>query len=197
MTNELTIIPLKGEQIHPYIDELAKLRISVFKNYPYLYNGDMAYETHYLRSYLQCPDSFMVLVIDKDTVVGASTAIPLEFESADFQKPFIDHNINLHDIFYFGESVLLPDYRGKNIYHQFFQLRELAAKAYGSKVTAFAVVERSPNDPRRPKDYLPLDTVWSRYGYKKHAELRMYYTWKEIGEETASAKPLIFWLKHL
>ncbi len=33
---------LSGSQIAPYIDELAQLRITVFREFPYLYDGDEA-----------------------------------------------------------------------------------------------------------------------------------------------------------
>lgn len=197
MEHELKIVCLNGLEIHPYISELAKLRLHIFHDYPYLYDGDMEYETKYLNKYLQCPDSVMVLALDKEKVVGASTAIPLEFETPEVQKPFLDHGINIHDVFYFGESVLLSTYRGKNIYQHFFQEREKAAKEYGCKIAAFCAVVRRDDDPRRPKDYLPIDIIWQRYGYVKHPELCAYIEWKEIGEDTQSAKPLIFWLKTL
>ena len=37
----LTILPLTGAAITPYIDALAQLRIAIFREYPYLYDGDM------------------------------------------------------------------------------------------------------------------------------------------------------------
>lgn len=197
MQQKLKIISFKGKDSIPYIPDLAKLRIEIFKNYPYLYIGDMEYETDYLQTYVDCPESVIVVVFDEDKVVGASTAIPLEFETDQFKKPFIEHDIKVPEIFYFGESVLLPAYRGQKIYRQFFQERETAARQYGSKIAAFCEIKRAADDSRRPKDYIPLDKVWRHFGYEKHPELCMYYEWKEIGEETMSAKPLIFWLKKL
>ena len=193
----LKIVRLKGHEALPYITDLAKLRIEIFKHYPYLYLGDMEYEKRYLQTYANSPESVMVLVFDKDIVVGASTAIPLEFEPIEFQQPFIDNAINIKEVFYFGESVLLPAYRGKNIYRHFFHERETAAREFGSKITAFCAVSRPENDPRKPLDYRPLDNIWARFGYEKHPELCAHLEWKEIGENTPTAKPLIFWIKKL
>lgn len=197
MSKPLQIIRLKGKDILPYISDLATLRIKVFKEYPYLYEGDVHYEQNYLQTYVTCPESIMVLVLDQKQVVGASTAIPLEFETEECQAPFIAHGMNIKDIFYFGESVLLPAYRGQNIYRRFFQKREEAAREYGSRIAAFCAVERAEDDPRQPEGYVPLDQVWQYFGYQKHPELRAYYQWREIGEKEMSAKPLVFWLKKL
>lgn len=193
----MEIKTLKGKAILPYLDKLAELRIKIFHEYPYLYAGDLDYETNYLRRYAQCSQSILVIAFSNSLVVGASTAIPLEFEVAEFQKPFEENNISVKDVFYFGESVLLPDYRGKGVYKHFFQNRENTAQKYGAKITAFCAVDRPSNDPKRPANYVPLNATWERYGYRKHPELCAYYEWKEIGENTMTAKPLIFWLKTL
>lgn len=194
---KLTLQVVKGTQILPYISDLAKLRINIFKDYPYLYVGNDEYEANYLKTYIQCPECVMVLAFDEKKVIGASTAIPLEFESHEFQQPFLEHGKDIKDIFYLGESLLLPDYRGKGIYSRFFELREKAAREYGCHITVFASVQRAPDDPRRPSDYQPLDPIWNHFGYEKHPELIAFYPWQEMGENTSSPKQLVFWLKKL
>lgn len=193
----LTIQRFKGEQAFTYIDKLAELRIKVFKEYPYLYDGKLEYEKKYLSTYTNCPESILVIVKDKEEVVGVSSAIPLEFETSECQQPFIDSQLPINSIFYFGESVLLPQYRGTGVYRSFFHERENAARNYGSHMAAFCAVERDENDPRRPNDYTTLATIWQHFGYKQHPELRAYYEWKEIDSDKSTRKPMIFWTKDL
>jgi GNAT superfamily N-acetyltransferase len=197
MVTDLKITRLKGNALLPYIDELAKLRIEIFQSFPYLYVGNMEYEKNYLQVYLSCPESVMVLVTDGNRVVGASTAIPMEFEGEATKKPFLDNEIPLKKIFYLGESLLEPAYRGRGVYRHFFTEREAAAKEYGSEVTTFCAVERPLSHPLRPANYIPLDSTWQHFGYTKHPELCAQYVWKEIGEDSESPKPLIFWIKNL
>ena len=197
MKQDLKILRLKGQDIFSYIPELAKLRIEIFKSYPYLYDGDLDYEHNYLDTYVKCKESIIVIALDQNKVVGASSAIPLEFETIEFQKPFLENGINIKDVFYFGESVLQVAYRGRGLYRHFITEREAAAKEYGSKLAAFAAIERPLDDPKKPEDYVPLNSVWKYFGYKKYPKLCMYYEWKEIGEVLQSPKPLVFWLKKL
>ena len=193
----LTIRTLKGDQIHPFIDNLAELRITVFKEYPYLYEGNFDYERGYLKTYTACDEAILVLVQEDSHIVGASTAIPLEFETQECQKSFKDNHFQLRDVFYFGESVLLPSYRNKGVYKHFFQARERAAIDYGCKMVAFCGVERDANDVRRPPNFVPLDKVWRHFGYKKHPTLCAYYEWLEINQEQSTTKTMKFWTKNL
>lgn len=194
---ELTIQRFIGNQGLVYIDKLAELRINVFREYPYLYQGNLEYERDYLNTYATCKEAILVIVKDGSEVVGVSTAIPLEFETEECQKPFIDQNLHINKIFYFGESVLLPQYRGNGIYRQFFHERENAAVRYGSSMAAFCAVVRDENDPRRPKDYVPLDSTWQRFGYQQHPELQAFYEWQEVDSNQKTSKPMIFWTKAL
>jgi GNAT superfamily N-acetyltransferase len=195
--NGCKIERLKGKQVHNYIDDLAKLRIQIFKEYPYLYEGNLSYEIDYLNTYTACDESILIVASMKSKIIGVSTAIPLEYEMAECQKPFLDTHLPISKIFYLGESVLLPEYRGQGIYRQFFDQREKAAMEYGSLITTFCAVSREADDPRSPKGYEPLDNIWQHFGYQKHPELCAYYKWQEIGDTVQTSKPMIFWMKYL
>lgn len=192
------IFTLKGSEIIPYLTQLAQFRISIFKEYPYLYEGDLEYEKNYLLTYSKCSESILVLILDKEKIVGISTAIPMEFETIDFQRPFLEGSkIPITEIFYFGESLILPEYRGQKLYRYFFQERESAAKKRGCQYCVFAAVERSEDDSRKPKQYIPLDKVWEHFGYKKNINLKMQFKWKEIGEKIETLKTMIVWIKKI
>lgn len=195
--SNLRIESLKGERIKDYALNLAKLRIEVFKEYPYLYEGNLSYETDYIHTYVQCSEATFVLVFDGQNVVGVSTALPLEFETEQTKKPFIDNQMDVSNIFYFGESVLLPQYRKQGIYRQYFQERENAAKQYGAQYATFCAVVRQDDDKRRPASYEPLDNVWQHFGYVRQNQLIAHFTWKEIGDDDKTTKEMVFWMKKL
>lgn len=46
-----TIIEVRGGEAERFVDGLASLRIRVFRDFPYLYDGDMDYERRYLRPF--------------------------------------------------------------------------------------------------------------------------------------------------
>ncbi|BBL69594.1 GNAT family N-acetyltransferase [Methylogaea oryzae] len=196
--SDITIKCLSGRAIEPYLSDLARLRIEVFRDFPYLYDGTQEYEEKYLRTYVNSPDSVVVLAYDGDTAVGASTGLPMADETEEFQQPFVDAGYDPQRIFYCAESVLLKSHRGKGIYKHFFDGREGHARKLGRfDWCTFCCVQRPENHPLRPADYAPLDPIWSKFGYVKHPELVTHYTWKDVGETEETAKPMVFWLKPL
>jgi len=192
----MQIIEAHGPELEPYLDGLGRLRIAVFRDYPYLYDGSLEYEREYLKSYLNSPRSLVALVLDQGEVVGATTCMPMAEEGPEFQEAFTKAGYDLATICYFGESILLPQYRGRGLGKEFFQRREAHAQKLGSKITTFCAVDRPGDHPRRPADYLPLDGLWTKQGYTKHPELQATFVWKEIDEAVESPKTLTFWLKH-
>ena len=194
----LTFQRLSGPALHQYIDELAQLRMQVFRDFPYLYDGDLAYEARYLKTYIEAPDSVIVLAFDGDKVVGASTGLPLRHEMDEVKQPFLDAGLNIDEIFYCGESVLLSEYRGQGAGVAFFNHREAHAESLeGMKYSCFCAVQRPDNHPTRPADYQPLDQFWRNRGYEKRSELATHFSWKEVGESEESLKPMTFWMKPL
>ena len=196
LKDEVTLERIQGRDILPYIDALASLRISVFREYPYLYDGSLDYEKEYLAVYARSTRATIILARKGERIMGASTAIPLEDENDYVQEPFVNAGIDLHKVFYFGESVLDRAHRGLGIGYRFFVEREWTALELPEiDTTSFCAVIRPPDHPRKPAPYTSLDTFWLKRGYRKAAHLQSRFSWKEIDEETESPKPMQYWLK--
>lgn len=179
------------------LEAVARLRIAVFRDWPYLYDGDAGYEAAYLATYTRTPRSLFVLVRDGDAIVGASTGLPLEDEEPAFQAPFLARGMAVERVFYCGESVLLPAYRGRGLGHAFFDAREAHARALGGfTTTAFAAVDRDDADPRRPDGHRGNEAFWTRRGYVREPGMTVQLAWKEVGGGE-SEKPLTYWLRPL
>ncbi len=186
-----------GAELAPHIDALGALRIAVFHEYPYLYVGNLGNEREYLGTYVKSCSSLVVLVFDDDRVVGATTCLSMVDEGPEFKAAFQKAGYDLATICYFGESILLPEHRGKGIGKEFFVRREAHARTLGMPLSTFCAVDRPAEHPLRPQGYRVLDDFWRSQGYVKHPELQATFVWKEIGEETESPKTLTYWIKAL
>lgn len=169
----------------------------MFAAWPYLYDGDAGYEAEYLREFIAAPDAVLVAAFDGSRVVGAATASPMWAQKAEFREPFERRGIDTAGLFYFGESVLLPEYRGQGIGHSFFDHREAQARASGASSACFAAVIRPDWHPARPSGYLPLDSFWRRRGYNPAEGLITELAWREHGESGESAKAMQYWMREL
>lgn len=190
----VTVRALTGADLHAALDDLAALRIAVFAAFPYLYDGSAEYERAYLAEFTAAPAAVLVAAFDGARIVGAATASPLIAQDNYIREPFLRAGIDPAGVFYFGESVLLPDYRGQGIGHAFFDHREAAARDWGARQASFCAVVRADDHPARPADYSPLDHFWRRRGYTPVDGLTGRFSWAEHGEEQESPKPMQFWM---
>jgi GNAT superfamily N-acetyltransferase len=174
------------------------MRIAVFRHWPYLYDGTMDYETGYLSKFSKTEGAVIVVARDGDAIVGCATAAPLAGVEAEFSAPFRARGCDISRIYYCGESVLLPAYRGRGLGHSFFDHREAQARSLGGFThSVFCAVVRPPDHPLRPQDYVPLDAFWSRRGYDRAEGMMTYFAWKDIDQPVETAKPMQFWMKDL
>ncbi len=193
----MRVEPLTGARLQAHLPDVARLRMEVFRSYPYLYDGDLDYERDYIAAFAASPNAVIVAAFDRDEVVGASTAAPLVSQVDEVTAPFRRRGDDLSSIFYFGESVLRARYRGHGIGVRFFELREAQARACGARAATFCAVVRPPDHPARPKGYEPLDAFWGKRGYAVEPGLICHMSWKEIGASAESLKPMQFWMKRL
>ncbi len=198
MTSNLRFEQRTGREIADVFADLARLRIAVFRDFPYLYAGTAAYEQTYLQTYANADRALLFAVYDGASMVGATTCIPLLDETVDVQKPFLEAGYDLAKIFYFGESILLPDYRGLGLGHRFFDAREAHAGSFGEyTMTCFCAVVRPDDHPLKPAGYQPLDAFWHKRGYQKEPRLQSWFDWPDIGETESTVKPMVYWTRKI
>lgn len=179
------------------IPALGALRQQIFREWPYLYEGSAAYEQAYLSEFIGEPGSVLVAATNKDQIVGAATASPMAGQKMAFQQVFIDYGFDVERIFYFGESVLMPQYRGLGIGHAFFDSREAAAREYGASYSCFCAVIRASDHPLRPSQARDLTPFWQSRGYEKMDGLTGHFEWQDIDQTEETSHPMQFWMRQL
>ncbi len=193
----MRVAALTGDDLTSAVGQVAQLRIDVFRDWPYLYDGDLAYEEAYLAPFAASEDAILVGAFDGAELVGASTGAPLQDHASDFAAAFAATDLDLADVFYCAESVLRPAYRGQGIGHKFFDLREAHARALGFTYAAFCGVIRPRDHPQRPESYRPLDAFWTGRGYQPMDGVVAEFSWKDIGDRGETLKLLQFWMRKL
>jgi GNAT superfamily N-acetyltransferase len=185
-----------GPAIAPVVEDLARLRVTVFRDWPYLYDGDTEYEERYLARYAR-GDSIVVAAYHGADMVGAATGMPLSDHADDFAAAFAGSGIDMKDVFYCAESVLLSEFRGQGAGHAFFDRREAHAARLGFTRVAFCGVVRPVDHPDRPEGYRPLDGFWRARGYAPLDGVVARFGWRDIGAAEETQKPLQFWMRDL
>lgn len=191
----MIIRPLKGEDLERALPALARLRIEVFRAFPYLYSGTEEYEQKYLRTFAKARDAFIVAAEEDGAIIGCATGSAIEEHHGEFAAPLKRAGYDLASTFYFGESVLASAFRGRGLGHAFFDAREAHARERGYARTCFCAVDRPADHPARPADYTPLDAFWQRRGYRKLPGITCTFTWPTTSAGRDETHTMNYWMR--
>lgn len=198
----VTVSTVTGPALAAVLPAVAELRIGVFRDWPYLYDGTLDYERDYLANFSKARDAVIVVARDGSRVVGAATAGPLVEHVPEFVDLFRANGYAPERVFYFGESVLLQPYRGLGLGHAFFDHREAHARVCPTAAgpfthTSFCGVVRPAAHPARPAGYRPLDAFWQKRGYERIDGMVGAFEWLDVGDAHETSKPMQFWMRSL
>lgn len=194
----IEVTSLTGRDIKTVLPDLARLRITVFRDWPYLYDGSLEYEEEYLGKFAAAEGAVCVIARDGDLVVGASTAAPMVEHADEFGEPFRNAGYDINKVFYCGESVLLTSHRGHGLGHKFFDYREAHARKLGGfEKSTFCRVVRPDDHPLKPDNYFALDTFWNKRGYTPVPGLTTTYPWKDVDQADETDHVMQFWMRDL
>jgi len=188
-----------GQAIEHYFADLSRIRITVFKEWPYLYQGSIKYERDYLQHYFNHERSLCILCLHDHQVVGISTLMPLAGEHDDLKKPLQDAGYDISKIFYYSESCLLKPFRGQGAYAEFFRRRQAHVNSFGADYEriCFCSVVRPDEHPLKPADYRPLYDTWRNYGFEKVDDVQMSFLWQDLDQDVETRKFLDVWMKRV
>ena len=150
--------------------------MTVFRDWPYLYDGTAENEASYLAAPCRLParragggarrgggGRLLDLRAARSTRT-TDVVIVRSGRAAGTRRGF----------FYFGESVLLPAYRGQGIGVAFFPLRGgsgTPALWSDCDFATFCAVQRPADHPLRPAGAVPLDAFWRKRGFVPYPDL--------------------------
>ncbi len=187
-----------GPAMVPHLAALSRLRIAVFREWPYLYDGSADNESSHLAAFAQAPGAGLAVAFEGEAVVGCSSCLPMAQEGDYIAAPFRARGWDVGRFFYFGESVLLPAYRGQGVGVEFFRQREAHARAVSAcDFAAFCAVQRPSEHPLRPGGAVPLDDFWRKRGFVPYQDLFCTMRWKQVDTDDKVENRLAFWLKSL
>lgn len=200
--NNIEIKLLTKKDILNYADKIALMRIENFKEFPYLYQGNLEYEKKYLKTYLENPQAILIAGFCGKDIIAISTGLPVMNNSELLQNIktlFEANNLNLSEYYYFAETIINFSYRGRGLYSKIISLREQAAIARGYNNGCFVTVIRENKHPLKPANYKSPEPIFEHCGYQK-SSIIFTYSWPTLqmdGSVKEQKNPLVFWFKKL
>ena len=197
MASSVPVIVERAASDGDTLAALASLRMEVFREWPYLYDGSIEYEREYLAAFIEQDQSVMIVARAGNQPVGMATASPLRTQPDAVKQPLLRTGLDEGKTFYFGESVLLASYRGQGIGHAFFDMRENAARAAGARVCTFCAVQRPADHALRPAGGRDLAPFWRSRGYEPLMGATMELRWKDRDVPAETDHLMQFWAREV
>jgi hypothetical protein len=192
----LRVEMVSGADMQPYLERIVEYRLKYFKEFPYLYQGNVEEEVEFVEQYIKSSTARVLVLKDQcGNFGGFATGISvMESSHADKLGVIINQPEN---VYYIGEMIFDELFRGKDGFRQclsYFQ----NIKEMGYKKVCFITVQRDGKYPR-PINYHDHEGAWGVTGFEKY-EQTITISWPVIqvgGDSVAQENILNIWIKKL
>lgn len=181
------------------IEFIAQSRIQAYREYPYLYEGNLQEEIAHIKWFFSLPRSAAAFAYDGTKLIGV--IIGTSFK--DFDEHFkgsVDRfkkaQLDPEEYYYFTDIIISPAYRGRGIAKRLSKLIEDHAKDLGYKAGC-CVNESHEKHPLKPSDYKGLDVAFANAGYRK-LPVTLTFNWQTRvadGRSQDMDHILVYWIK--
>ncbi len=170
----------------------------MFREYPYLYDGNIEYEKEYLKRYINSQRSCIVLAYSENDIVGVCTCLPLEDELEEIYAPIEQKRFEIKNILYGGEALVLKSYQESGLSRKFEEICVTHEKKIIPSLTHILVctVERG-NHYLKPDNYSDISLILNKLNYKKLDGVKCVLSWKDIDKVKEDNKSLSYWIRDL
>lgn len=165
--NNLRIESLSGAESKKYFEDFARLRIEIFREYPYLYEGTVENERNYIENYLSNPQSRIFVLFDGDKICGMLTTVPMSGEYQDIIASFEKTGLKSSESFYLGDMILQKEYRNRKLFPIFFNAALEHAKCKGFKTLSLMCIVCKDADWGRPAEFRDVVRLCEKIGFTK------------------------------
>jgi ribosomal protein S18 acetylase RimI-like enzyme len=197
-----TIDIFVGKETAKYIDIVSEWRIKLFREYPYLYVGDIEYEKKYMQGHATDKQAMIAIAKVDGMLAGFSTGFPLISDSeivADVKKLVSQAGDDIADYYYYGEIMVLPEFRGRGLASMLYTAQDNLIKSWEFKHVCISTVVQEENHPLKPAGYKSTEGMFEHMGFVKN-KLMINYPWPTIQHDQSIKEvnhQLACWTKSL
>ena len=187
----------RASEIQPHIKDIVNICNHIYREYPYLYNGEHAGYQSYLESYSQRDHSIICCAYDGSKVIGFAAGIPMVETKDLYKETLLENGYRLENLFYLGEFGLEPQYRWQGIEEALYDKIESHARRKGFETICLWELDDSAHTQYRPQEYIPKDELLNKLGFVSKPYLNFQIFWTNIDELQESAHLAVYWTKTL
>lgn len=193
--NDVRIEIFRGCEIAPYTQQIVELCNAIYREPPYLYNGEDEEYTAYIESYSQSNDAIICLAFDNEKAVGLAIATPMLKTRDLYKKTLLEHGYELDSLFYLGEFGLNSNYHNCGIEEAiYYKIENLVRKADAYSMICLWEIE---DLYQKNFEDTPGHDFWNKLGFLRHREVNFEISWTNIGDSKESTHLAVYSIKIL
>jgi len=180
---------VQGSDMEQYVNDMIRLRLTVFRESPYFYDGTEGEERAYLEQHLHSEKGLFLIAKTGDHVIGMLSGTPMK-DRDDYAYPYVKNAIPTDSIFCLGELVVEQSDHREQIGLNLYQLFEEHVRSLGSYDTISECVVLHPIAGEGK-------SILMQVGGSKCPNLVYHCFWKEIDQEVSTDHVMEYWSKQL
>lgn len=175
---------------------LADLRVRIFREFPYLYDGTVEDECSNLRAYANSANSLITVMYDGIRHIAAMSCLPMQDAWGELVDNLSTQAVNISECLYIGEILMEKTHRGMGLGSRLFDFARMHAVRLNMKKLCFFSVRRDHTHDARPADYLEPAELWQKWGFSlvPGADVTLSYPQVDVGMQSHI---LDFWIRPL
>ncbi len=200
-TAEYTLKLLTGNQLRSIIPFMVEQRISAFRDYPYLYEGNSDEETEYAQWFTSLPHSVAAIAYHDGKPVGFVSGTGFADFDVHFKgsiELFEKNGLDPKKFYYIPEAIIMPEHRRKSLMLKLHALVIEHAQTLGY-LSSCLVEESHDMHPLKPADYTSRDDIYLKAGYTKTSMI-IKFPWLTIQADESlkdEEHELLYWIMNL
>ena len=166
-----------GKAINDCFEAIATLRLMVFSEYPYCYQGSFEDEQKHFGQYTCHEDRSLAVLFEKNQIIGLSTRIPAASALPLLGRavPELERRgVNIEQHYYVIESMIKQAFRGKKRGQLLYQEHEVFIRRRGYQTNCLLTLATESTITSVEKK--PFTSLWHWLGFKKTA-IQTSFTW--------------------
>lgn len=198
--HEYSIKLLTGHELQSILPFMAQQRISAFREYPYLYEGNMQEENEYCNWFASLPHSAVAVAYANGQPVGFVSGTGFNDFDIHFKGSialFKSNGLDSKKFYYIPEAIIVPEHRRNSLIEKLHDAIEKHAKKIGFSALCCAD-EHHDTHPLKPVNYQSRDRLYLNAGYIK-TTMVIKFPWLTIqpdGSLKDEEHALYYWIKN-
>jgi hypothetical protein len=189
-----------GSECDKFKEFMIDLRVTLYRDYPYLYEADRKEEAEYMHWFLNLPKTFVAIAFCKEKPIAFVAGSDFTDFSEHFKgsiEEFEKAGLVPSNYFYIADDLFEPEHPQQEILSTLVHLMEIRVNEQNNYMFCW-ITEEHDSHPLKPENYKSASALWEKLGYQK-SNICIKFSYPTIQPDHSQKKEehaFTYWLKN-